>query len=376
MTIPIQTPQIGPTAVLPANGPLEQIVSGFNVIQLALQKRAELQQAQQELAQRREQFELNRKLIGTQIAGAELDQEKKKRDMKAEEDRLVARSDALRIFTGSIPELNTPEGIGQVIAGIKDPLVAAEFYTLLQESQKANAAVAPNYQFRDAGTPSGTGTEVVAFDPRNPTKPVRTGVPGAPDAGARRIPVVTEREKASVAIMTAAANATINRLETADPTIPSRLAKKLRDSRAIVGTLAKRLAGMSADDIALLQEQQIEQKLSEDPALLEYYQAQKAYLGPTLFGLSGKVVTGRDYTTQAPTFFAMGASNPQVLTARRKARAQRTRSFAIEAGDAMAERLAELQNPEEYGFGTVTLPDSTVVPITPGKARYHPRFRP
>lgn len=374
MTIPIQTPQIGTTGVVQSPNPLEQIASGFNVIQLALQKRAELQQAQQELAQRREQFELNKKIAGTQLAGMELDQEKKKRDMRAEEDRLAARSDALRIFTGSIPELNTPEGIGQVIAGIKDPLVAAEFYTLLQESQKANAAVAPNYQFRDAGNATGTGSEVVGFDPRNPTKPVRTGVRGAPPAETRRVPVVTEREKASAAVGAAQANAIVNRLETADPTIAARVAKRVAAYRAGLSAVGKRLLGASPEEIALAAESQIEQSMSPDE--LQFYQASKQWLASVLPGLSGKQITAREYIMQAPPYFSMGSATPQVTQNRRKARATRTRGFIAEAGDAITERLPEIVDPQEYGLGVVTLPDSTQVPLTPGRARYHPKFRP
>jgi hypothetical protein len=92
--------------------------------------------------------------------------------------------------------------------------------------------------------------------------------------------------------------------------------------------------------------------------------------------LSGKQVTAREFAMQAPPYFSMGGSNPQVLAARRKARATRTKGFMAEAGDAMAERMPEVADPQEYGLGTVVLPDSTQHVITPGKARYHPRFRP
>lgn len=368
MTIPIQTPQIGTTGVVQQPGVLESLLSGFQVVQLALQKRQELEQARQELAQRREQFELNKKIAGSQLAGAALDQEKKKRDMKAEEDRLAARTEALHLFTGSIPDLNTPEGIGRVIAKIKDPLVAAEFYTFLQDAQKAQGAVTPTYELRPSTT------EYVGINPKKPTETVRTGVPVPPDAASRRIPVVTEREKASAAVAVIRANAMINQLEAADPTIGQRVARKAAVRKSLISGITRRLTGTSTEDANLLVESQIEQSMT--PEELQYYVAGKQLLSGILPGLSGKQVTAREYAMHAPAYLSMGSSNPAVIQSRAKARATRIRNFIAEAGEAFPERLPELQDVDlsPYGLGTVVLPDSTVHQITPGKARYHPRF--
>lgn len=347
--IPINPVNVGTTGVMEDKGPqqfFQMLIAGMK----AMETREQLALERKRLGQAQADFELRSKAQGPALEGQRLDNEKKKRGFKEEDATLTAREEAHRIFTGVLPQINDPEAIGATIAGIKDGQVGRFFYDLVQEHFTTMNAAKPNFDFKTS--PSATGHEYVGLNPQDPTKPVRTGVaapnPNAPDI---RIPAVTEREKASVAIMTATANATINRLETADPTIPQRLAQRLRNSRAVVGAIGKRIAGYSTDDLAILQEQQIEQSLQDDPALLEYYQSQKAYLGPTMFGLSGKVITGRDYTTQAPTFFAMGASNPATLAARRKARAQRIRGFAMEAGDAMNERMAELTEPEEYGYG-------------------------
>lgn len=375
MTIPFQTPQIGTTGVVQAPNPVEQLVSGFQVVQLALQKRQELEQARQELAQRREQFELNKKIAGSTLAGMELDQEKKKRDMKAAEDDLAAQSEALRVFTGSIPELGNPQGIGHVIAGIKDPKVAAHFFTLLQAGLTTQNLSAPNQEIRPSPNPtSPSGYEYIGINPRDPTQTVNTGRAAPnPNVPTQRIPVVTEREKASAAVGAAQANAVVNRLEASDPGIAARVAKRVAAYRAGLSAVGKRLLGASPEDIALAAESQIEQSMS--PEELQFYQASKQWLASVLPGLSGKQVTAREYIMQAPPYFSMGATNPQVMTARRKARATRTRGFIFEAGDAMNERLQELPDPQEYGLGTVMLPDSTQHVITPGRARYHPRFR-
>lgn len=370
MTIPIQTPQIGTTGVVQPGPNLGELIVH------ALQKRQELEQARQELTQRREQFELNKKIAGSQLAGAELDQEKKKRDFKAQDEDLVAQDEALRIFTGGLAQANDPQAWGRIVAGVKDPRVATHLMSRLQEMvtlQNAMRPPAPNFQFRETGTSTG-GTEIVGFNPQNPTETIGTGRAGPPAAETRRIPVVTEREKASAAIGAAQANAIVNRLEVADPGIAARVAKRVAAYRAGLSAVGKRLLGASPEEIALEAESQIEQSMS--PEELQFYQASKQWLSSVLPGLSGKQVTAREYIMQAPPYFSMGATNPQVAAARRKARATRTKGFIFEAGDAMNERLQELVDPQEYGLGTVTLPDSTQVPITAGKARYHPRFRP
>lgn len=376
MTIPIQTPQIGTTGVVTAPSALEQLASGYQVVALALQKRQELEQARQELAQRREQFELNKKLAGSQLAGAALDQEKKKRDLQAQEEDLRANTEALHLFTGSIPDLNTPEGIGRVLAGIKDPRVAAHFYTYLKDAQTAQLATTPNQEIRASPSPtSPSGYEYIGINPRNPTQTVSTGRPAPnPNAPTQRIPVVTEREKASAAVSSIRANAMINALEAADPTIGQRVARKAAVRKSVVSGLMRRLTGTSTEDANLLAESQIEQSMT--PEELQYYVAGKQLLSGILPGLSGKQVTAREYVMHAPAYLSMGSSSASVIRSRANARATRIRSFIAEAGDAFPERLPELQDVDlsPYGLGTVVLPDSSAHQIMPGRARYHPRF--
>lgn len=368
MTIPIQTPQIGTTGVVPAPNPAESFASGFQIVQLALQRRQELELARQELAQRREQFELHKKISGTQLAGMELENEKKKRELKAAEDDLVAQDEALRVFTGSLPQLGDPRGIGTVIAGIKDPKVAGHFFTLLQEGLKAQNAVTPSYEIRPSAD------QYVGINPKKPTDTVRTGVPTPPDASLRRIPVVTEREKGSAAVGSIIANATINRLDGTDPTIGARVAKKAAARKSIIGGILRRLVGTSQEDANLLAEAEIEKSMT--PEELEYYVAGKQLLSSILPGLSGKQVTAREYVIHAPAYLSLGSTNPRVIKSRAQARITRIRGFIAEAGEAMVERLPELQGIDlsPYGLGPVTLPDSTVMEISPGRARYHPKF--
>lgn len=368
----IQTPQIGPTAVVPAHN---AFASGFELVTLALQKRQELQQAREDLARKREEFELHRKIAGTQLAGMELDNEKKKRDFKTQEEDLAAQDQALQLYTGNLPQLHDARGIGEVIARVKDPKVAAHFYSLLQQGAQAQNAATPTYQFQQAGTPTG-GTEIVGFDPKNPTQTVGTGRPGPPDAASRRIPVITEREKASAAVGAIRANAIVNRLEAADPTIGARVAGKVAVRKSIIQGIVRRVTGTSPEEANFLAEAEIEKSMTPDE--LEYYVGAKQWMGAVLPGLAGKQVTGREFMIQAPAFFSLGSGNPKVVGNRLAARTSRTRGFITEAGDAMTERLPELQDVDlsPYGLGTVVLPDNTQHVITPGKAKYHPRFRP
>lgn len=235
----------------------------------------------------------------------------------------------------------------------------------------------PDFQFRETGTPTG-GTEIVGFNPRNPTETVGTGRAGPPDATSRRIPVVTEREKASAAVNAIRANNILNSAEASDPTIGQRVARKVAARKSIISGILHRVVGTSQEDANYLAEQQIEQSMS--PEELEYYVAGKQWMGAVLPGLSGKQVTGREYMMQAPAYLSMGSGNPRVVANRRAARVGRSRGLATEAGDAMAERLAELQadniDLSEYGLGPKRPTPSPPPPPSGPRARYHPQFNP
>lgn len=133
MTIPIQTPQIGTTGVVQQPGIAEQIAPGLQVVAMALQRRQELELARQQLAQKREEFELHKKIAGTQLEGMQLENEKKKRALVAEEEDLVAQDEALRIFTGGLAQANDMPAWGRIIAGVKDPQVGAHLMSRIQE---------------------------------------------------------------------------------------------------------------------------------------------------------------------------------------------------------------------------------------------------
>lgn len=369
MTIPINPVQIHPqfAATQQPRAP------GMEVLLSVLQHRQEINQRQQALDREMQQFELNKKLAGPQYENSVLDAEKKKRDLKTQQDDIAAQSEAHRLFAGSLTHIDDPQAMGEVVSQIKDPLVAQHFTQYLKEywtNEGLRQSAQPTFETKVAPSPtSPTGFGYTAINPKNPAQNVPTGVAAPnPQAPVQRIPVVTEREKASAVIGAAQANATINQLEAADPTISVRVANKIASRKTAVGAVAKRLLGVPAEDIAAAQESIIEQSMSPDE--LAYYQAQKQFLGSVLPALSGKQVTAREYMMQAPPYFSMGASTPTVLQNRRKARAQRIRGFMAEAGDAMQERLGELVNPTEYQSGGPPQ-TSHVGPVAP---QYHPQF--
>lgn len=358
MTIPIQQPQINPQFVQ------NQQTPGLEVLARALQQRQELEMARQQLRRQQEQFELNKRIGGAQLEGMELENAKKKKELKDAEDDLLARDQALQIFTGNLPRLGDANGVGEVIAGIKDKRIAAHFYNYLQDHMQVVNSMKPSFDI----VPSGTG-QFTGINRADPSKTVNTGVPVPPDAASRRVPVVTEREKASAAVSTIRANTTINRLETTDPTIGQRVAAKVAIRKSVIGGLMRRLAGTSQEDANLLAEQQIEQSMTPDE--LEYYVAGKQLLSGILPGLSGKQVTAREYVMHAPAYLSMGSTSPSVIAGRRKARTTRIRGFIAEAGDAMADRMAELSDVDlaEYGLAPVQQTPGTTVQPKPTRKR-------
>lgn len=356
MTIPLQMPQIHPGFVETA--PPNQ---GLGMLLQAIQHRQRINLDKENLRREWEQFELNKKMAGPQLDSILLENEKKKRDLQDREEDLSARSEAQRLYAGGL--LSHPDddkAWGDVIAGVKDPRVATWLMTYIREGMQ----IQPTYTIQKS--PGQNGNEYVGIDQRNPKRTVRTGVRAPADTEpTRRIPVITEREKASAAIGAAQANSIINQLETADPTIAQRVARKVANTRTVLGAAAKRLLGTPEDDIAFQQEAQIEQALT--PQELQYYQAQKLFLGSVLPGLSGKTVTAREFMMQAPPYFSMGGGSPGVTTSRRKARATRIRGFITESGEAMTERLGEIQDPSEYGIRAQ--PGVTVTPTNKPRQR-------
>lgn len=347
MTLP-SAPNIGTTGVVQQPGIAEALAPLLH----ALEQRQKLDLARKELVQRQQEFELRLKVMGPEIEGQKLANEKSKRDMKAQDDDLVARDQALQLYTGNLPQLANPQGVGEVIARIKDPKVAAHFYELLKDGIGISTSLTPPSQV----VPTGAGTYGLINTRDATTRQTNLTVP--PDASSRRIPVVTEREKASAAVNTIRANVAINERERLDPTIGARVANKVAVRKSIVSGLMRRLVGTSQEDANLLAESEIEKSMT--PEELEYYVAGKQLLSGILPGLSGKQVTAREYVMHAPAYLSMGSTSPAVIASRRRARASRIRGFAAEAGDAMAERLAELEDVDlsEYGLGVA--PDGAV----------------
>lgn len=197
--------------------------------------------------------------------------------------------------------------------------------------------------------------------------------PNAPSTVVRQ-PQVTEREKASFGSLALQANETVNRLEAQDPSLGARVATKAARYTGVIGGLGRRLLGASPEQIANAAEAEIERSMSPDE--LAYYQASKAYLSNVLPALSGKAVTAREWLMQAPAYFPLGATAPDVSQTRQTARAQRVRGFFREAGPAAEEVLEELRQMgidlSPYGYGApVPQPTTPPPPNTPG---YNPRF--
>jgi hypothetical protein len=128
MTIPA-APQIGSTGFIQQPGTAEQVAPLLQ----ALAQRQRLDLARQELAQKQQEWEIQKRVLGTQAEGMELANEQRKREFQAQDEDLVARDQALQLYTGNLPRLGDSKGIGEVLARIKDPAVAAHFYEFVKE---------------------------------------------------------------------------------------------------------------------------------------------------------------------------------------------------------------------------------------------------
>lgn len=376
MTIPIQPVRIDPP--LAQQQPLPHWVT---MVFQGIQEGRDLQLKWAKLRQDQQEFEVRKKLIGEQTEAVKLANEEQKRKFKADEEDLQARSDAHRIYVGSLPQGN----FNDAIVGIKDPAVAAHFMDYVkrglatqQQTADIDATTAlaeqrrapPPQQFTHVGqTPQGTPVSLETKSGRYSANQLRD-----PNDPSRRIPGVTEREKASAAVTVIRANDVITRMERADPGIGGRVANKAAKRKSFISGILKRAVGTSQEDANLLAEAEIEKSMTPDE--LEYYITGKQLLSGILPGLSGKQVTAREYVMHAPAYLSMGSNNPRVIKSREQARITRARGFITEAGEAMTERMSELQGIDlsPYGLGTVVLPDSTKMEITPGRARYNPKF--
>ena len=371
MTIPV-----APVRIDPPLAQQQPVPHWVNMVFQGIQEGRDLQLKWAKLRQDQEEFEVRKKLIGEQTEAVKMANEEQKRKFKAEETDLQARSDAHRIYVGSLPQGN----FNDAIVGIKDPAVAAHFMEYVKrglatehQSLENEALRNPPQQFSHAGqTPGGIPVSLERGSGKYTAGGPQLRDPDA--AASRRIPVVTEREKASAAITVIRANDTINRMERADPSIGARVANKAAQRKSIISGLMRRLVGTPQEDANLLAEAEIEKSMT--PQELEYYITGKQLLSGILPGLSGKQVTAREYVMHAPAYLSMGSQNPRVIKSREQARITRARGFIAEAGAAMAERMGELQGIDlsPYGLGTVMLPDSTTMEITPGRARYNPKF--
>lgn len=118
--IPFNPPRIGTTGVLEP-----QVPPGIAVLMQALQHRQELDIQRQRLRRDQEQLELQRSVAGPQIEAAKLEIDRRRREMQAAEDDLKAKDQAYQIVVGNLPRLMDNSAWGEVVAGVKDPAVAA-----------------------------------------------------------------------------------------------------------------------------------------------------------------------------------------------------------------------------------------------------------
>lgn len=114
MTIPIQPVNINPQFV-----PNQQ-TPGMQLLLRALEQRQEIELRKKKLAQDQEQFELNKRIAGSEIEGQDIINAEKKRKLKEEEQDTAAQDEALQIFTGNLTRVDDMDGWGEVIAGVKD----------------------------------------------------------------------------------------------------------------------------------------------------------------------------------------------------------------------------------------------------------------
>jgi hypothetical protein len=348
--IPIQSVNINPQFVPNQGNP------GLELLMRALQQRREIELRKKKLAQDQEQFELNKRIAGSQIEGQDLINAERKAKLKKEEEDTAAQDQAHQIFVGNLTRANDMAGWGEVIVGVKDRAVGRHLMDYIKDYFTTEAARPAQSLVASPSPDSPTGYGYTAIDPRNPAgggTPTGVAAP-SPREPVRRESVPIERKSASGFVNAAMANAIINRLEERDPTIAARVARKVALRKSFISGILRRAAGTSQEDANYQAEQQIEQSMTPDE--LEFYASAKQFLAPVLSVESGKQVTGREYMIHAPVFFSMGGVTPQVTKNRRGARASKLRGFYAESGEAGPPRLQELIDAgidlSEYGIGT------------------------
>jgi hypothetical protein len=185
-------------------------------------------------------------------------------------------------------------------------------------------------------------------------KPVLAPARRDPTQILQKQPQVTEREKASFAVLATHANEVVNWLEQQDPAIAARVARKAATWKTLAGGVGRRLLGASDEQVAQAAEVQVERSMT--PEELEYYSASKQYLSNVLPALSGKAVTAREFMMQAPAYFSMGSPAPEALRLKRDQRARRVRGFWKEAGPAAEERLPDVGEYDLTPYGLPNVP--------------------
>jgi len=163
MTIPISPVNISP----PLLGGGDE--GGLSLLLKALQHRQALSFQRQKFAQDQQEFELRQKLVGTQIAGADLDNEKKKRELKERELDIAAADKGLQIVTGNLMRLDDAEAWGQIVADTKDPRIA-KFVMGFRDDYLKGLQQGATTQVAQAQAPlqvaeAKRGLEVVGHDP-------------------------------------------------------------------------------------------------------------------------------------------------------------------------------------------------------------------
>lgn len=120
MTIPIAPVNIHP-AILEGNA-----TDGVALLISALQHKHALAQEQQKIDQAQQEFELHKKLVGSEIAGNEVVTAQKKQELKDRQDDLDAQRAAAAIVMGHFDALGDPQKFAEGISAdprIKDPKV-------------------------------------------------------------------------------------------------------------------------------------------------------------------------------------------------------------------------------------------------------------
>lgn len=123
--IPIQQPNINPPT--PSGG---DSGGGLQLLVQALQHRQQLDIAKKKLALDQMHFELQKQLVGSEVAGNEADTAKKRLDLKERELQSVADDEAMQLVHGNLMRLSDPKVWGEILSKVKDKRVAGSIVQL------------------------------------------------------------------------------------------------------------------------------------------------------------------------------------------------------------------------------------------------------